>query len=74
VSEFPEVLTAREAATALRVSHSHMLKMLRDGAIPSTKVGKTYRIPRKVIDEMLDVSAHTAGSASAYTRSSVSGE
>lgn len=72
MSEFPEVLTAREAAEALRISHSHMLKMLREGAIPSAKVGKTYRIPRSVIDEMLTV--QPAGSASAYTRSSVSGE
>lgn len=74
--EFPEVLTAREAAEALRVSHSHMLKMLRDGKVPAVKVGSTYRVPKSAIARMLDVDSccQSAGKESAYTRSNVSGE
>ncbi len=78
MSEFPEVLTAREAADALRVSHSHMLKMLREGKIPGVKVGQTYRVPKQVIARMLDTDnycqSQSDGNESAYTRSNVSGE
>jgi excisionase family DNA binding protein len=48
-----ELLNAREAAELLAVSRSHILKLARDGDIPSIRLGGTLRFRRDTIEEVL---------------------
>jgi excisionase family DNA binding protein len=41
-----EVLTAKEAASLLRVSSKTVLKLARDGELPAQKVGRSWRFCR----------------------------
>lgn len=49
-----ELLNAREAAELLAVSRSHILKLARDGDIPSIHLGGTRRFRRDVIEKVLE--------------------
>lgn len=48
-----KLLTAKEVAELLRVSHAHVLKMARDGELPAMRLGKTWRFRADVIDEII---------------------
>lgn len=54
VSDADEELTTREAAELLNVSHPHLTRLLKEGEIPSYKVGSHHRVYRR------DVLAHKA--------------
>jgi excisionase family DNA binding protein len=47
------LLTAKEVAAMLRVSHAHVLKMAREGELPAIRIGKAWRFRQDVIDELL---------------------
>lgn len=49
-----ELLTAKEVADVLRVSHAHVLKLARAGEIPAVKLGKAWRFRKDVIEQMLE--------------------
>lgn len=59
--ELTTVLTAREAAELLRVSTKTVLSMARQGVLPGTKVGRSWRFLRT------DLLAHVHGSSQAAT-------
>ncbi len=53
VTREPEYLTVKEAAELLRVSTATVFRKLRSGELPATKFGRSWRIRRSVLDEMM---------------------
>jgi excisionase family DNA binding protein len=47
-----EVLTLGEAATYLRVHRRTMNRLLRQGVVPGTKIGRQWRIRRTDLDQV----------------------
>jgi excisionase family DNA binding protein len=50
-------LTVREVADALRVSTMTVYRLIKDGQLPSTRVGKGYRIRERDLDRYLERAA-----------------
>jgi excisionase family DNA binding protein len=56
-SEFPEVMTAKQAADYLQINTQVLYRYIRDGLIPVARVGKTVRLKKSVIDRWLELSS-----------------
>ena len=48
------LLSPEEAANALSISKAALYKLLGLGVIPSLKIGRTRRIPVKVLEQWID--------------------
>ena len=59
MSDQPLVLTVEEAARALRIGRGAAYEAVRQGCIPSVRIGRTLRVPRHALLELLgeDVSS-----------------
>lgn len=53
LSDYPPVLTARQAADILQVSSKTICELCRVGALAGRKVGRLWRIPRPALAEFL---------------------
>jgi excisionase family DNA binding protein len=49
----PEVLTPDQAADYLQVSKETVYRFIRDGQLVASKLGRSYRIPKRSIDLLL---------------------
>ena len=47
--EYPDVLTAEEAADALRVGYNALYRVLSSGKLKAYKNGRVWRIPKESI-------------------------
>ena len=56
----PLFLTIPEAAARLRVSRDTVYKLLRAGELHGRKLGRVWRIPTRVVDELADTGPETA--------------
>jgi len=56
-----EVLTADEAATALRITYRGVLGLIHRGELPARKLGRGYRIRRAALDVALTPQAPPYG-------------
>jgi excisionase family DNA binding protein len=54
MTELPLVLTVPEVAKALRISRGAAYEAIRCGDIKSVRIGRTIRVPRHRIAEMLE--------------------
>lgn len=54
LASYPDVLTIEEARHVLRVSRGVAYEQVRQGAIPSIRVGRAIRIPRVALARLLD--------------------
>jgi excisionase family DNA binding protein len=49
----PEVMTLSEAAAYMRVGEDDVLEVIKAGELKAKKIGTSYRISRKAVDEFL---------------------
>jgi len=54
VNEPSEVMTVDELAAYLKIPKSTLYKLVREGQIPSQKVGRHWRFRKETIDRWLD--------------------
>lgn len=45
------LLTVEEAAAELRIARRRVFEMIREGTLPSVKIGKSRRITRAAVEE-----------------------
>jgi excisionase family DNA binding protein len=53
MTDLPAVLTVEEAGKVLRISRGAAYEAARTGAIPSIRIGRTIRVPRRALLLML---------------------
>jgi excisionase family DNA binding protein len=53
LADLPPVLTVEEAMPILRLSRGSCYQGIREGSIPSIRVGRSIRIPRRALLELL---------------------
>jgi excisionase family DNA binding protein len=51
--KFPEVLTPEQAADYLQVNRETIYRYIRDGRLIASKLGRTYRIPKRSLELLL---------------------
>ena len=51
--ELPLVLTVEEAARVLRISRGAAYEAVRTGELPAVRIGRTLRVPRHRIADLL---------------------
>ncbi len=51
----PRFLKVAEVATILRVSRPHVYQLIHDEVIPVVRLGDTLRIPRRWLDQQLEI-------------------
>lgn len=53
-NELGDILTIEELSTYLKIPESTLYKIVREGKIPSKKVGRHWRFRKEAIDNWLD--------------------
>lgn len=51
--DYPDVLSAKEAAEALRVRENAIYRLLNEGKLKAFKNGRTWRIPKDALKEYI---------------------
>lgn len=52
-SSFPEIMTPEQAAGYLQVSRETVYRYIRQGKLVASRLGRTYRIPKRNLDLLL---------------------
>jgi len=53
MQDLPEILTVQEAAKFLRLKRSTAYELVRQGVIPSMRLGRQIRIPKAGIEKLI---------------------
>lgn len=64
----PAVLTVEEAARVLRIGRSAAYDAVRRGELPAVRIGRTLRIPRHRLEQMLGHESDEAAGANQRPR------
>ena len=51
--DYPDILSAEEAAEALRVRENAIYRLLNEGKLKAFKNGRTWRIPKDALKEAI---------------------
>lgn len=62
------LVTVEQAAEHLNLHPKTVLRYIRDGRLPATRVGKSYRIVRSELDAFAGVASDESGTAAALMR------
>ncbi len=54
LKDMPDVLTADQVAEVLRISRRGTYEMIRQKQIPSIRIGRRVRVPKKALIEFLE--------------------
>lgn len=53
IKAFPQLLTVEEVAQIFRLTQAAIRRMIRAHELPAVRIGKEYRIPRHIIENIL---------------------
>ena len=60
LADMPAVLTVEEAGELLRIGRSAAYQAVKAGEIPSIKVGRSIRVPRHRLEQLLGLETNEA--------------
>lgn len=60
-SSSPKFLTVAEVAAMMRVSKMTVYRLVHNGELPAVRVGRSFRVQEKDVDEYLRRSFYSAG-------------
>ncbi len=52
-NDLPDILTPEEVKEFFKIGRNTVYRMLKEGEIPSVRIGKLYRVPKMMLAEML---------------------
>ena len=52
--QLPDVLTPRQVMAYLQLGRDSVYQLLSSGALPSVRIGRTYRVPRRSLEQWLE--------------------
>ena len=52
--QLPDVLTPRQVMGYLQLGRDSVYQLLSSGALPSVRIGRTYRVPRRSLEQWLE--------------------
>lgn len=61
-STWPDVMTVEQVAAYLQLNKLTVYKFVREGRIPASRLGKSYRIQKADVDQFLETQKLRAGS------------
>ena len=61
MAEGPRFLTVAEVASAARVSKMTVYRLVHSGELEAVRVGRSFRVPEKAVQELLEKSYFQAG-------------
>ncbi|MEO6834757.1 MAG: helix-turn-helix domain-containing protein [Candidatus Tumulicola sp.] len=73
LSELPLVLTVQQIQDILDVSKTTAYELVHTGAIPSVRIGRTFRVTRAAVAEFLGLSDELPGTVAAQKGDKVEG-
>ncbi len=59
----PAIMTVKEVAAYLRMSEAKVYRLVKDGALPVARIGKTWRFRKDLLDRWLEDGAGGHGDA-----------
>jgi excisionase family DNA binding protein len=68
VSQLPELLKVKEVAAILRVGRNQLYEAVARGDIHAVRIGRTIRIPKTVLLDLLTVPPSRPGAAASLTK------
>ncbi len=71
VGELPSVLTADEVAAMLRISRWQAYELAKSGRLPSLRLGRAVRFPRRAVLELLGEVEPPASPSPAHAQADV---
>lgn len=66
-ASWPDVMTVEQVAAYLQLNKLTVYKFVRDGRIPASRLGKSYRIQKADVDQFLESQKLRAGTRMART-------
>lgn len=60
LAELPDVMQVEDVMDFLQIGRNTMYQMLRSGQFPSIRIGRQYRIPKKLLMSFLDKECYNA--------------
>jgi excisionase family DNA binding protein len=63
-----QVLTVMEAAERLRIGRAAAYRAVAQGSIPAFKVGGSWRIPRRALEDLVEIGVHAGEQANGEGR------
>ena len=61
--DLPQVqfLTVAEVAARMKVSKMTVYRLVHGGELPAARVGRSFRVPRRAVEDHLRTASHDAG-------------
>lgn len=69
LKQYPDILTVKDVASILKIGTNSAYKLIKNGDIPSHRIGRIYRVPKLCLIKYLQAANKDANSENDFERS-----